>query len=529
MEQSASSHEAWVETEFATLSLGDKRRNERAKQIMCAKMNMPNASIPHMSDGWGDTMGTYRFLANPKVDPDKIHQALADACTKRLEAEDVVIVAQDTTSLDFTTHTAFRGGGPLGGGKGSDGNGIFVHSAMCISDDGVPLGRLHQEDWARDPSKVGSRHERKSKPIEEKESYNWIKTMEAVQEVTPGTMTIIHVGDRESDMYQFLAAPRRPNTYVLVRACRDRCLETEPEPEQPSQDDSEEPPLMVEDDEHQQPRKLLDAIAQTAPAGEYVLLLRSGKDHPSREARIQVRFRQVTLRPPKGAKLNGENLPPVALTVIKAREIDPPDEKEAISWLLLTDLPVGDFHDACNCIRRYSLRWLIERYHFVLKSGCLIEKSQLTTVDGLRRLLALYSGVALRLLWLTYTARTDGDQPCTAAFTEIEYKTLQARYAPEQSSSDAVPTLHQVVHWIARLGGFLGRKHDGEPGVKVIWRGLMRLQDLVAGVGLAPLVLGAAASHSPRPRRYYRTGHAPTAYEPTRRPPGRAWPTSRSV
>jgi hypothetical protein len=484
MEQSASGHEAWVETELATLSLGDDRLDKRARHVVLDMINMPTGSIPQMSEGWAPTIAVYRFLANPRVAPAHLRQGLTDACEERVRQERVVLALQDTTSLDFDDHTAFQGGGPLGGGDGTAGNGLFVHSAIAVSDDGVPLGLLHQEDWVRDPDAVGSRHKRKSKPIEEKESYNWIKTKVAVEKATPDTTTIVHVGDRESDMYAFLAQERRPNTYILVRACRDRCLVTEPE--QATDDDSDEPPLMVEDDDAEQPRLLMDAIAQAPVAGEYPLMLRSGKDRPTRDVQIQVRFCEVKLKPPEGATLDGKELPPVNINVIRAEEVDPPADVTPISWLLLTDLEVSDLEQACQCIRRYTLRWLIERYHYVLKSGCRIEESQITTVDALRRLLALYCAVALRLLWLTYAARVDGDQPCTVAFSQIEWKTLHARFGTGQPCPHPAPTIRQVVLWLSRLGGFLARNGDGDPGVRVIWRGLMRLQDIVIGVLLAP-------------------------------------------
>lgn len=487
MEQTASSHQAWVESVYTTLSLGDERLNKRAKYIVQDMIDMPTASIPGMSEGWAPTMAVYRFLANPRVEPEDLRLALTGACGQSIRLERVVLAVQDTTCLDFDDHKAFQGGGPLGGGDGSEGKGIFVHSAIAVSSDGVPLGLVHQEDWARDPATVGKRRDRKRKPIEEKESYNWIKTMEAVQNATPETTTIIHVGDRESDMYAFLACPRRPNTYILVRACRDRCLETDDQQE--PDDHGDEPPLMVEQDGNKQPRLLLEAIDQTPPAGEYDMVLRSPDDRPSRDVRIQVRFRQVTLRPPRGAKLNGDKLQPVTLTVIRADEINPPAQVKPISWLLLTDLPVDDFDQARECIRHYSLRWLVERYHYVLKSGCRIEKAQITAADRLRRLLALYSAVALRLLWLTYVARVDGDQPCTVAFTDTEWKTLHARFQPAEPCPPVPPTIHQAVQWLARLGGFLARKSDGEPGVQVIWRGLMRLHDMVIGVLLAHRVL----------------------------------------
>ncbi len=150
-----------------------------------------------------------------------------------------------------------------------------------------------------------------------------------------------------------------------------------------------------------------------------------------------------------------------------------------------------DGREVTRCVRYYELRWLIERYHYVLKSGCRIEESQLRSFDGLRRLLALFSAVALRLLWIMHSARTDGDQPCTVAFTDVEWQVLY-RQRHSGPVPERPPPLRDVVLWTAKLGGFLGRKGDGEPGVKVLWRGLMRLQDIVTGFLLRPQDVGNA-------------------------------------
>ncbi len=215
-----------------------------------------------------------------------------------------------------------------------------------------------------------------------------------------------------------------------------------------------------------------------------------GAERRPREAELSVRFRTLTAHVPRNG-VHDPNLEPVELTAILAEEVSPPADGTAVRWLLLTDLPVTCFDDARECVRLYSLRWLIERYHYVLKSGCGIEDSQLRSADALECLLALYCVVALRLLWLTYASRIDGDAPCTVAFTDLEWKTLFRYRNPRESLPAKPPPLREVVHWTARLGGFLARTGDGEPGVKTLWRGLMRLQDIVIGVLLlAPQDVG---------------------------------------
>jgi hypothetical protein len=183
----------------------------------------------------------------------------------------------------------------------------------------------------------------------------------------------------------------------------------------------------------------------------------------------------VSLRRPRRADSEQEHL---AVYVVDVHEVAPPAGEKAIHWVLLTTFPVETVAQAQRIVQWYSYRWLIERLHYVLKSGCKIEASQLRTEIRLERLLALYTLVAWRRLWLTYQARVTPDAPCTVALQSAEWQALFLFTQRRQRLPDTPPSRHQAVRWIAQLGGFLGRKSDGEPGVKVIWRGWTRLQDI---------------------------------------------------
>jgi hypothetical protein len=148
--------------------------------------------------------------------------------------------------------------------------------------------------------------------------------------------------------------------------------------------------------------------------------------------------------------------------------------------VLLTTVPVGSWDAAVQVIAWYRARWLIERYHFVLKSGCRFEQLQLETAARLQRALAVYGLVAWRLLWLTYQARAEPDSPCTTILATHEWQALACTLLQTPLPPPTPPTLRQAVRWIAQLGGFLARKGDGEPGVQTLWRGLRRLDDIAA-------------------------------------------------
>jgi hypothetical protein len=172
------------------------------------------------------------------------------------------------------------------------------------------------------------------------------------------------------------------------------------------------------------------------------------------------------------------------MNALWVKEVEPVDGGEPILWLLLTTLPIDTFEQACQYVCWYSLRWLIERFHFTLKSGCRIEQLQLETSERLVKALATYSIVAWRLMWLNYHARLNPDQPCEQVLTASEWRLLRRKFEPKNRSKKP-PTIRQAIRWIAQLGGFLARKGDGDPGVKTIWRGLGVLHHLLEGARLA--------------------------------------------
>ena len=450
----SSSVEQWAENELASVNLGDKRRDKRARSILATFARRPGGSVTGMAEDHAEVSAIYRFLRNDAVQPEALRAPLRDAALERLGDEKTVLVPQDTTCLNYTTHRATTGMGPIGAGDGSKGYGMFVHSAIAISESGVPLGLLHQQSWSRS-KQIGRKHDRKRRPLETKESFRWIQTARAVEAAVPADRRLIQLADREADFFEMFAEPRRDDSFLLVRVYQNRRLE---------------------DDE----RLLWDKVAQLQPASTYEMLVHTSHTTTARKARLELRFGLVTIQPSCDG-VHDKGLEPITLTAIEVREIDAPKGAAAICWRLLPDLSVASDMAAKLYVQYYELRWLIERYHYVLKSGCEIEDSQLRSFEAIERLLALFSAVAMRLLWLTYSARKRPDAPCTVVFSDIEWKVLY-RYHHEQPPPDEPPRLKDAVLWLAQTGGFLARKGDGEPGVKVLWRGLMRLQDIVVGV-----------------------------------------------
>lgn len=462
-----------IDDELSTLSLGDTRLDDRAKMMVACMADNPAASLPQTFGNDKATKAAYRFLSNPAAEPGALYDALREDCAARLrEPTGIALVVHDTTALSFNTHAATEGLGPLGGNDGTPGYGLFAHTSMALSDDGVPQGILQQQTWVRDPRHTGKKHSRRERPFEEKESYRWLVGVRSAQTGIPDGLEALHIADREADIFELFAAMLSEGAHLLVRLNHDRVL---------AKDDDED----ANEAQAQQPQHLRELLAAQEPAGLQVVEVRQHPEHKPRVARLQIRCCQVTLPTPDLCLRRNPALQPVTLTLIGATEIDPPKGRRAIEWLLLTDMPVEDFEAACRFVRYYSYRWRIERFHYTLKSGCGMEDSQLHSVDRLERLLALYCIVAWRLLWLTYCSRTHGDLPCTVAFSELEWHLLYWRRHGRKALPEQPPSLREATHWLARLGGFLDRKGDGEPGVKVLWRGVAQLHENVIGYLLA--------------------------------------------
>jgi hypothetical protein len=332
--------------------------------------------------------------------------------------------------------------------------GLLVHTTLALTPERVPLGLLQQQVWARDKD-VRRNQDHKQRPIEQKESQKWLSSLEAVSVARaecPDTH-FVSVGDREADVYDLFLVVRPQGVDLLIRAAQDRKA------------DHEE-------------KYLWAAIATAAVAATVTVHMGARAGQPAREATLKVRWKQLTLRPPNSR--SKEKLPNITLWAVWAVETNPPPGVEAVEWLLLTTVPLSTTEQALSILAWYAARWGIEVWHKVLKSGCAIEDKQLETAERLIRCLTLYSVIAWRIIYATMLARAAPDVPCTVLLSEHEWQGLYCRIHRVALAPAKPPTLRQAVRWIAQLGGFLGRKHDGEPGVTVLWKGFQHLVDIAA-------------------------------------------------
>lgn len=449
------------------MDVGDARLGARVAMLASRLVEHPNSSLPDGCGRWAETKAAYRLFDNERVTPDAIIGAHSDATQARITAlgEDRILIAHDRATLNYTTHHAAEGMGAIGT---SGLRGFFVHSAQAISIHGVPLGLLAQQRMFRpipDPAQTEDEeaptpHATRRPSRNERESRRWTDVLLASTKALPLHVRAISIADREADFYDFLAKGTDNKLDLLIRAVHDRRLDQEGNP------------------------RLRATVEATAPLGSITVDIPRSAARASYRATLELRACRVMLCAPQNAEHRGQ--PSLPLWAMLAQQTDvPPAGEKPITWWLLTTIAVPDLATARQLLTWYTFRWRVERFHYTLKSGCQVEKLQLETADRMETAVALYSVIACRLQYLTYLARTEPGLSASIALSPTEVEVLARKCTG--SPPTAPPDLHTAVRWIAQLGGFLGRRRDGEPGVKVLWRGLRALHFLVEGWELAHL------------------------------------------
>jgi hypothetical protein len=447
----------WVCEEYATARLGDARLQTRLQTLVRDFAARPQAPLPEACGSRARTKAAYRFFDHPDVRMETLLAPHYTATARRCHGQPVVLAVQDSSSLNYTAHPSTEDLGPLNT-RADRSRGLWMHDTLAVTPSGVPLGLIDVQCWAREGhiDSKGSRHRR---ALKDKESRKWLRSYQAanaLQAQCPDTR-VVSVGDREADLYEFLvealAAPN--NARILVRAERTRRMT-------------------------QEHGALWDFMASQPVAGQQTLTIPRRGTSKARGATMSVRHAVVDLRPPKRKRA----MPTVRLWAVFSREQTPPEGAEPIEWMLLTTAPVADFADACERLVWYATRWQIEVFHRTLKSGCRIEDRQLGNAKRLEACLAIDLVVAWRVFHATQLARDTPEAPCTVCFDDDQWRALLVKVTRKITPPQTPPSLRDAVRMIAALGGFLGRKGDGEPGTQTLWRGLQRLDDITDVYGL---------------------------------------------
>lgn len=449
-----SQQDTWCSKEFSSVKLGDKRLNRRLLKVASDLLNDPAKPIHTACDNWAEAKAAYRLFDNDKLQDAillKIHQ---EETIKRANKSDEVLLAiQDTTILNYTHHPKKKLN-KINKNPGFEKPtvGCFLHNTLLMTQSGLPLGLLDQKIYQHNSEeKVNHKY----RPITEKQSYRWIESLKMTKSLCPEKM-IITIGDRESDIFELFAEAHEIDAKLLVRATKDR--------------------ILVKNPINQEHHTVWTHMRTILLAGTEIIQLPARHNQPERSVTLEVRYSTIVLKAPQrypGAK--EKILPSITMQAIWLYEPCPPIGIERLEWMLLTNVPVSSLEDAICMGKWYRLRWQIECYHRILKSGCKIEECRLETYERLKKYLRLKSIIAFRLFWLTIINRVNPGESCDQILEDYEWKALYCYITKTKEAPSNPPSVREAIRMIAKLGGFLGRKHDGEPGMTYIWRGWEKL------------------------------------------------------
>ena len=438
----------WAEEEFKTMELGDARLDRRAVLLAEQLAHKPGVSIPQACGNWAQTAAAYRFLSNDDVDAEAVLQAHADASVQRMRAHPVVLCLQDTTELDFRGQE-IEGLGPL---SYEAQRGLYLHPTYAVTPEREPLGLVNAWNWAREfkPEGGGARPGIV-------ESRRWLEGYERLVDLAaqmPQTR-LVYVADRESDLLALMQRAQHSAHAVdyVIRAQHNRVLPDG------------------------QAHKLWARVMDSPVLGRIGFEMPAGRGRKARRVEQELRVQRVVLKAHDDPKQH------VEVSCLIASESNAPQGAKPVVWRLLSNRAVDTLEQALELVQWYRARWEIELFFLVLKEGCRVERLQLGHIDRLYTALALYMVVAWRINRLMRLGRQLPDLPADLLFDTDEWQgafILNRKKPPKE-----VPSLNTVVRLVAQLGGFLGRKHDGEPGAKTVWQGLREIAVFVQGVRFA--------------------------------------------
>ena len=474
MDPSDSDVASWVEQELAGSTFKDERLGRRLRKLLVQMADAVGAPIPLACQDWANTKAAYRFLSNEAVSEAEILAGHFHSTHSRVAATDgPILVLQDTTEFSYKRARPKLIGAitTAPSRREADGRlrmhtvcGLLMHASLAVTTEGLPLGLAAVKFWTRAKFKGTNALKRKINPtrvpIEGKESIRWLENMRQATALLDDPARLVHVGDRENDIYEFFCAAQAVGTHFLVRTCVDR---------------------LAGDGRH----TIANEMEEVAVQGLHRVEV-AGADGKASQASVELRYRRIHVRPPIGKH---KRYPALELSVIHAQERGKPEGRAAIDWKLITDLPVHSPEDAVEKLGWYAQRWKIELFHKILKSGCRAEEARLRTAERLVNLIALFCILSWRLFWLTMINRAAPDASPRLALTEGEVCLLD-RMAGRLGNRSPPATLSDYLVQIARLGGYLARASDPPPGHTVMWRGWSRLMDIKLGAAIARATCG---------------------------------------
>jgi hypothetical protein len=447
----------WAQENFGECSLGDQRRTARLVQLAGQAADKPAASLPDLTGSWKGVKAAYRLLDRPEATLESVTQAHRDR-TRRQSLRRCLIIS-DTTDVNFGAHRQIEGAGRTGTGRGK---GFLLHSALMLdASNGHLIGLAGQAAYYRPWDKIG-RQSDAQRLSRRRESEVWGEVIDRVGAPPEGSEWI-HIGDSAADNFEVFCRCQDQGADWVFRAGRRHRKILTPEGKRVP---------------------MTDYLQRLPVVGEYHVEVRARDGRPARTAHVEVSIGSIRMPAPQHASsyVKERDSQPIAMSVVYVREVDPPSDVEPLEWILYTSLPVEDFDDAMEVIGYYQMRWLIEEWHKALKTGCRLTHRQLQSAGGLEALTGVFSVVSVLLIQLKTLART---APARRAREVVPPLWLKLLRAADKVKNTKGLTLRGFWRAVAKLGGFLGRKSDGEPGWITIWRGWQQLHLLTRGVRLA--------------------------------------------
>jgi hypothetical protein len=440
----------WLKNQWETSNFGDTRLNKRIVKLAEKILTNPHLGLPLQTQNWAELKGAYRFLGNNKVNYKEIqskhYMNVLDETKKKTQP---ILYIQDATELDFSSHESKKDElGPLGDYRRT---GLMLHSCLAIIPGKITeiIGLAHQIPWIRDNNAGRKKTETKAQRRKrETEAMHWEKTLQSIGNPSEKDMWI-SVGDRGNDIFNFLSYCSTTNWNYLIRVTQNRCIITS----------------------NNEKKLLKDYMCSLPSQGIKILNLRARNGIRARTVSLNIAYDKVIISVPSNHKKN--TFKPIEAWSVRCWE----DAPEGLNWILLTNIKVSNFNDALQIVDWYALRWVIEEYHKCLKTGCAIERSQLKTAQSLLSLVGLMCVIATKLLALKYLARDKNDVLAKDYVSLFPLKIICHLFNFDQESI----TVKQFWHKVASLGGFIGRKSDGDPGWQTLWKGWLRLLDMQNG------------------------------------------------
>jgi hypothetical protein len=429
------------------LTYKDERHREAMENFVARKTANNSGSVLEVMGGRGFAKQAYNLIDNENIDYDKFHDDVVSVTKDNLAGLEEVLVVQDTMHVNLAGHVKTEGLGL----QCQKALGLLVHSAVAHTTQGESIGILHQQITTRlntEGTIFSLDHE--GRPIEAKESFRWIDTFRSVRANLPEGVRPIMIADRECDIYEAIVDGVESGAGFIFRAAQNRKTQEEV--------------------------NLFEKISSQPSLGSIFVDVshNSRLGLPEKKMELEIKATEITILKPKRSTTKDAPTS-VTINVVMVTELNPLGKNKPAQWILLTNLAIKTKSEIEKIVRYYALRWRIETFHYVLKSGLAIEKIQQRKFESYKPLIYICSIIACYIIQITYVARINPNLSCEAYFGADEWKLLYRLATRKEKSPKKPYTMKEAVDYISILGCGKRSKSDGPPGVKSVWKGLRHL------------------------------------------------------